>query len=85
MFEATGVGSCLLTDSASNVRDLFEPDNEIVTYTSVDECVEKVNYLFEHEAERAQIARAGQSRTLRDHTTRERSRQIDELIQHMLR
>ena len=28
MFEATGVGSCLLTDHKQNLQDLFIPDEE---------------------------------------------------------
>jgi spore maturation protein CgeB len=41
MFEVTGVGSCLLTDHKKNLNDFFEPDKEVVTYSSADECIEK--------------------------------------------
>jgi hypothetical protein len=84
MFEATGVGSCLVTDSGPNMRDLFEPDKEVVTYSSIDEAVEKVNYLQDHPDEAEQISKAGQARTLRDHTIMNRCRQIDEVIQKLL-
>ena len=30
MFEATGVGTCLLTDTGENMKDLFEADKEVV-------------------------------------------------------
>ena len=85
MFDATGVGACLLTDTGGNIRDLFEPDKEIVTYTSIEECVEKVNYLLNHENERKQIAAAGQKRTLKDHTVFNRCQQINEVIQKILK
>jgi hypothetical protein len=81
LFQATGVGTCLLTDSGSNMRDLFSPDQEIVTYSSIDECIEKARYLLDHELVRAEIARAGQRRTLKDHTAQVRIQQIDRLIQ----
>lgn len=84
MFEATGIGTCLLTDTGKNMSDLFDEDREVVTYTSVDECIEKVEYLLEHDAVRRQIAEAGQRRTLKDHTMKNRCEQIDEIIQKML-
>jgi hypothetical protein len=84
MFEATGVGTCLVTDMGKNMRDLFEPDKEVVTYTSIDEAVEKVNYLMEHEDQRREIAAAGQRRTLGDHTALNRCMQIDEILQKQL-
>ena len=84
MFEATGIGTCLLTDDGKNVNDLFEPGKEIITYSSADEAVEKVTYLLDHEDERAEIARAGQKKTLMDHTIFNRCRLIDDVIQSKL-
>lgn len=84
LFEATGVGACLLTDDGMNLTDLFEPDSEVVVYSSVDECVEKIRWLSEHPEQRRRIAEAGQRRTLRDHTTERRVEVIDELIRRHL-
>ena len=84
MFEATGVGTCLLTDTGKNMSDLFEPDKEAVTYRSIDEAVEKAKYLLEHDDVRRQIAAAGQRRTLKDHTVMNRCQQIDDILQKML-
>lgn len=80
LYEATGVASCLLTDWKDNLAELFEPDAEVVTYRSADECVEKLQYLLAHEDERRRIALAGQRRTLRDHTFDRRAAQLDDLI-----
>jgi spore maturation protein CgeB len=80
LYEATGVGGCLLTDTKSNLRDLFEPDVEVVTYNNWEECVEKLNYLLAHESERQAIAQAGQRRTLRDHNFAARATQLDQII-----
>ena len=85
LFEATGVGTCLLTDWKDNLPGLFKPEVEAVTYRSTEECIEKVKYLLEHEEERKAIAEAGQQRTLCDHTIRQRVEQIDEIIQTHLR
>jgi hypothetical protein len=67
LFEATGVGSCLLTDWKDDLKDSFDPDTEIVTFRSYEECAEKLRYLLDHEFERQAIAAAGQRRCLRDH------------------
>lgn len=84
LFEATGVGTCLLTDSKENLRDLFEPDAEAVAYRDAEECVEKVRYLLGHESRRRDIAAAGQRRTLRDHTFASRAALIDAIIREEL-
>lgn len=80
LFEATGAGACLLTDWKENVADIFEPDREIVTFKSVDEAVEKADFLLSHESVRADIARRGQTRTLRDHSSGARVRAAAEYL-----
>lgn len=84
LFEATGVGSCLITDWKANLAELFEPDLEVLTYRHPDECVEKVKYILEHEDERRAIAAAGQRRTLLEHTFTSRVARIDEIINKCL-
>jgi hypothetical protein len=84
MFEVTGTGTCLLTDTGANMKELFEPGAEVVVYTSVDEAVDKVRYLLENDKERENIAQAGHRRTLRDHTFANRCQLIDEIIRAKL-
>src|SRR5262249_16372899 len=43
LFEATGVGTFLLTDFKANLHTLFEPDREVVAWRSVDECVAMID------------------------------------------
>ena len=83
LFEATGMGSCLLTDGGRNLPDLFEPDREVATYAGVEECMEKIRYLLDHETVRREMAAAGQKRTLRDHTVARRCEQIDAAIREL--
>jgi hypothetical protein len=68
LFEATGAGALLITDYHDNLADLFEIGREIVTYRNPGECREMIDHYLAHPAEAEAIARAGQSRTLRDHT-----------------
>ena len=84
MFEVTGVGSCLLTDSGKNISDLFEPDVEILTYETIEEAKEKYRYVSQNKAERTEIARRGQLRALKDHTVDNRCQLIDSVIQESL-
>jgi hypothetical protein len=85
LYEATGVGSCLLTDSKSNLGELFEPDSEVVAYNNWEECVEKLNYLLAHDDARRSIAEAGQRRTLKDHSFDNRAARLDHIIQTALK
>jgi len=68
LYEATGVGTLLITDAKRNLPELFEPGEEVVTYGDQDELIEKIQHYLANEPERARIAKAGQSRTLREHT-----------------
>ena len=84
MFEATGVGTCLLTDAGSNLGDLFLDDYEVVSYRSIDEAIEKSKFLIENDDERTAIAMRGQARTLRHHATNNRCELIDEVIRAVI-
>lgn len=84
MFEVTGVNSLLLTEEKKNIRDLFEPDREIVTYSSLEECIEKTKWLLEHKDELQKISSAGQQRTLKDHTVQKRVELLDGIFRKYL-
>jgi spore maturation protein CgeB len=81
LYEATGVGSLLLTDEGSNLAELFELGSEVVTYAGVDDLVEKARHYLAHEDERQVIAAAGQARTLRNHTYEVRMRELVGILQ----
>ena len=84
LYEATGVGACLLTDWKPNLHEIFEPDKEVVTYTSAEECVEKIRWLLLNPKKRKSIAKAAQRRTLSDHTFTKRAIRLDSLIRTRL-
>lgn len=67
LFETTGVGTCLLTDKKSNLSELFKDGEEVITYSSVDDCLDKIKWLLDNPIECRRIARNGQQRTLKDH------------------
>jgi spore maturation protein CgeB len=72
MFEVAGAGAVLVTDHKKNIRELYEPDLEILTYSSLEECIEKLQWAIDHPVEARRIAEAGQKRTLRDHSVEKR-------------
>lgn len=80
LFEATGAGACLLTNHTSDLAELFDVDREVVSYQGREEAVEKARYLLDHDKEREAIARAGHARCLRDHTYRQRAKEVLDLL-----
>lgn len=85
LYEATGVGSLLLTDAKQNLGELFEVGTEVVAYRDEHELAEAVEHYLAHEDERAAIAAAGQERTLRDHTYAVRMRELADILDSYLR
>jgi spore maturation protein CgeB len=85
LFEATGVGTCVLTDAAENLAELFEPDREVATFRDARGCRERIRSLLANDAEREAIARAGQARCLSAHTFRHRAPKLDALLRGALR
>ena len=76
LFEATGVGAFLLTDFKDNLHTLFEPDREVAVWRSVDDCLAAIDRALGDAEGRAEIARAGQARTMAQHTYRHRTAEI---------
>jgi len=81
LYEATGMGACLLTDAKVNLPCLFEPDQEVVTYETPEEAVSKLKQLLADPQAAAAIAARGQARTLRDHNYSQRMAQLVALLQ----
>ncbi|MCC7050651.1 MAG: glycosyltransferase family 1 protein, partial [Bacteroidia bacterium] len=85
LFEATGIGTCLITDYKDNMSTLFEIDKEVVTYKNMSDCVDKVKWLLNNPEERNKIAKAGQERALKSHTVKNRVAQVNEIIIQLLK
>ncbi|QWD94874.1 glycosyltransferase family 1 protein [Polynucleobacter sp. MG-Unter2-18] len=68
LYEATGVGTLLLTDRKDNLGELFEIGKEVLAYESPEEAASIISHYLNHPAEAAVIARAGQARTLSEHS-----------------
>jgi spore maturation protein CgeB len=84
LFEATGMGTMLVTDRKRNLGDLFDEGAEVVTYGDADELAKLLRYYIGAEDERAAIARAVHARTLRDHSYTRRMAELTEIIESHL-
>jgi SAM-dependent methyltransferase len=84
LFEATGVGTCLLTDAKDNLGELFDVGAEVACYRDADECADLVLHYLDREDEREALARAGQARTLREHTYEIRMAEVAEHVRRHL-
>jgi spore maturation protein CgeB len=80
LFEATGIGTCLVTDWKENLSELFDLEKEVVTYKSKEECVDKIKWLLQNLDEARKISAAGKARTLKDHTVQKRVDLINEIF-----
>lgn len=84
LFEATGMGACVLVENGANLPVLFEAGREVVAYNGIEDLLDKIDLLRQEPERAVQIARAGQVKTLRDHTYHSRSAALHELIQAAL-
>lgn len=80
MFETTGVGTCLLTDWKSNLKDYFEIGKEVVAYRNADECIDKMKYLLSNETFRKTVALNGQKKTLEQHNLKDRILEFEQKL-----
>jgi spore maturation protein CgeB len=74
----------LLTDAKQNLSDFFVIDKEVVTYSSSEECLEKINWLLSNPVKLEEIARAGQKKTLSEHSLEKRIYQLHKIISNSL-
>lgn len=84
LYEATGVGSLLITDRKDNLGELFEVGKEVVAYDTPEEAAEMIRYYTAHPDEARTIAQAGQARTLREHTYQHRMVELAPMLERHL-
>lgn len=73
LFEATGVASCLLTDSKPNLHNFFTIDSEVVVYKTFSEALEKARWLLNNPEIAIEIGIRAASRTKIQHSAKERA------------
>jgi hypothetical protein len=78
LFESVGRGGFTIFPYIRGIEDNFEIDKEIVTYKYGDfeELKQKIDYYLQHPDERETIRKAGFQRVKKDHTYKERWKEI---------
>jgi spore maturation protein CgeB len=80
LFEATGSGTCLLTDYKKNIDNFFEIGKEILIYKDNADCIKQIKYLLANPDKAEKIAEAGQKRTLLEYNYINRMKFFDNII-----
>jgi spore maturation protein CgeB len=84
LYEATGVGTLLITDRKDNLGELFDVGREVVAYSGPEEAAELIRHYISHPHEASEIARAGQARTLYEHTYQHRMTELLPILEKYL-
>lgn len=68
MFEATGSGSILLTETSNNMAEFFQPGKEAICYGDPNDASEKILEILANPADFQDVALGGWKRLKEDHT-----------------
>jgi spore maturation protein CgeB len=79
-FEIASCRGFQLVDPRSHLADLFEPDQEVVCFDSIEDLREKITYYLSHREARETIALKGQKRARRHHTYEKRMTRVLEVV-----
>jgi spore maturation protein CgeB len=60
LYEATGMGTALLTDWKQNLHEMFVPGEHVAAYRDAEDCVRQIQALLADDAGRERLAAAGQ-------------------------
>lgn len=76
VFTIAACGTFQIVDDQDNLREVFEPGEEIATYRDVDSFVSGVKYYLHSPEKRRRMARKALNRALNDHTYGKRIERI---------
>lgn len=80
LFEATGAGVCLLTEDRDNLGDMFEAGEELFACKSPKDAARIIDELLADDSRRSAVAKAGQNRTLQEHTYQHRMQELSQIL-----
>lgn len=79
-FEISACATLQLVDARDDLAMFYTPGQEIETFTTPEEMLEKIQFYLSHEKERQEIALRALERTSRDHTYANR---LDQLLRQI--
>lgn len=83
-FELGALGACIVANPYLGIEEWFEPDKELIIAHSSEEALDRYRYLLKHERERQAIGRAARERVLKQHTFRQRARELVAIVEQYL-
>ncbi|HKQ45308.1 MAG TPA: glycosyltransferase [Rhizomicrobium sp.] len=83
LYEATGMGTLLLTDAKQNLAEIFTPGEEVADYRDAEDCVAQIHRYLKDEGSRAAIAAAGQHKAITVQNYAGRTAEIAALAQNL--
>lgn len=81
-FETLGCKTFLLTNYTENLDKLFDIGNDLVTYESKNDLIEKINYYLNNDDERNRISENGYNNVINNHTFVNRAKDILDIIKN---
>lgn len=79
-YRIMGAGGFFMMNSGAHIDGMFKIGEELITYDSHKDCLDKIAYYIANEEERRSIAAAGQKRVLQDYTFVNSMKRIFEII-----
>jgi len=79
-FETLGCKTFLLTNETPGLSELFDIGNHLVTYDSVSDLFEKIDYYLNNEYDRMVISQSGYDHVVKNHTFYERMKYFINII-----
>jgi spore maturation protein CgeB len=76
IFEAAACGACILVQDFDELHNYFKPGQEIVTYISEQDAVDKAHYFRKNPGHAIEIGQAARRRVLAEHTWEHRWRKV---------
>ncbi len=80
LFEATGLGTCLVTDNKPGLEEFYIKDKEVLTFDHVNDLIDKLIYLEKHPAVAKSIGEAGKAKIESEHLWEHRTQQLIKII-----
>jgi len=81
IFDVPACGAFLLTDYVEEIDSFFKAGEEIETYSSIDELIDKIRFYLTHDALREKIAQKGYERARKLPTWRDRAGEMAKCIE----
>lgn len=79
-YMALGCGAFYMCQHVDGIDEIFMPDEEIITFKTDDEMIDKIRYYLPKEDLRKKIASRAQAKVLKEHTYQARAQQLLNLM-----